>query len=363
MNNSILIHSPIGYTGYGVVGLNIVKAFHAANVDTTVFPIGASMSNEIPNLDNEEDKILLNELINKSFDPNSPCLKIWHQFDLALRVGKGKYIAFPFFEIDKLNIREVIHLNIPDHLIVSSNWAKEVLINNNIKVPISVVPLAVDTNVFNRSINSQKSPNDPYVFIMIGKWEIRKGYDVLLEVFEKAFNADDNVELWLLGSSDKTCFTEKEMNDWHTYYKNSKLSSKIKIFPRLKTQKDVASVISQADCGIFLNRAEGWNLDLLEVMAMNKPVITTNYSAHTEFCNKNNSYLIDIDSLEPAYDGKWFFGQGNWAHIGQKQKDQAIDYMRTVVRENTRTNEEGFKTGQELSWKNTINKIQECILQ
>ena len=363
MNNSILIHSSIGYTGYGVVGLNIVKAFYESGIDTTVFPIGASMSNDMPNLDSEQDKTLLDSLANKPFDPNSPCLKIWHQFDLAVRIGKGKYIAFPFFEVDKMNQRELIHLNIPDQIVVSSSWAKEVLISNNINVPISVAPLAVDTSVFDSKLNCIKSSNDPYIFIMIGKWEIRKGYDVLLEVFEQAFNINDNVELWLLGSSDKTCFTEKEMNDWHTYYKNSKLSSKIKIFPRLKTQKDVANVISQADCGIFLNRAEGWNLDLLEVMAMGKPVITTNYSAHTEFCNKNNAYLIDIDSLEPAYDGKWFFGQGNWAHIGQKQKDQAIEYMKTVVRENTRTNEEGIKTGQQLSWKNTINKIQECIIQ
>jgi glycosyltransferase involved in cell wall biosynthesis len=362
MSNSILIHSPMGYTGYGVVGWNIAKTFHANATDTTVFPIGASVFNEIPNMENESDKTLLEQMVNKSFDPTSPCLKIWHQFDLALRIGKGKYVAFPFFEVDKLNEREIIHLNIPDHLIVSSDWAKQVLIQNNIKVPISVAPLAVDINTFDDSLNKTKKPEDPYVFIMIGKWEIRKGYDVLLEVFEKAFDENSNVELWLLGSSDKTCFTQKEMDDWHSFYKSSKLSSKIKIFPRLKTQKDVANVISQADCGIFLNRAEGWNLDLLEVMSMNKPVITTNYSAHTEFCNHNNSYLINIDSLEPAYDGKWFFGQGNWAHIGQNQKDQAIEHMRAVVRENVRTNEEGKKTGQTLSWKNTIKHIQECII-
>ena len=98
------------------------------------------------------------------------------------------------------------------------------------------------------------------------------------------------------------------------------------------------------------------------MMSMNKPVIATNYSTHTEFCNRNNAYLIEIDSLEPAYDGKWFFGQGNWAHIGQNQKDQAVTHMRTVVRENIRTNEEGKKTGQALSWNNTIKHIQECMV-
>ena len=78
--------------------------------------------------------------------------------------------------------------------------------------------------------------------------------------------------------------------------------------------------MSKADCGIFPSRAEGWNLDMLEMMALNKSIITTNYSAHTEFCNKDNSFLIDISETEPANDGKWFFGQGNWAKIGEEQK-------------------------------------------
>ena len=38
-----------------------------------------------------------------------------------------------------------------------------------------------------------------------------------------------------------------------------------------------SQTMAGADCGIFLSRAEGWNLGLLEMMAMGKPVITTNY--------------------------------------------------------------------------------------
>ena len=61
---------------------------------------------------------------------------------------------------------------------------------------------------------------------------------------------------------------------------------------------------------------------------MGIPVITTNYSAHTEFCNKENSYLVDIDELELAYDGKWFFNQGEWAKIGSKQISGFVDYLK-----------------------------------
>ena len=56
--------------------------------------------------------------------------------------------------------------------------------------------------------------------------------------------------------------------------------------------------MAKTDCGVFPARAEGWNLELLEMMSCNKPVIATNYSAHTEFCDDKNCMLIDIEDME-----------------------------------------------------------------
>jgi hypothetical protein len=97
-------------------------------------------------------------------------------------------------------------------------------------------------------------------------------------------------------------------------------------------------------------------------MACGKHVIITNYSAHTEFCNTKNSYLIDIDELEPAYDGKWFNGKvGSWAKIGQDQIEQTINHMRTVhsLKQDgqLKVNEEGIKTSKEFTWENTAKEI------
>jgi len=112
------------------------------------------------------------------------------------------------------------------------------------------------------------------------------------------------------------------------------------------------------DCGIFLTRAEGWCLPLLQSMACSKPVITTNYSGHTEYCNSENSHLIDIDELEPAVDNLWFTDpQFNWASIGNKQIDQCIEYMQNIFKNRSRSNEAGLKTAQSLTWENTANKL------
>ena len=94
---------------------------------------------------------------------------------------------------------------------------------------------------------------------------------------------------------------------------------------------------------------------------MNKPVIATDYSGHTEFCDKNNSYLVDINETEAANDGKAFYGQGNWAKLGQDQYDQIIEHMRYVYKNRISDNAAGLETSKKFSWENSASKILRCI--
>jgi glycosyltransferase involved in cell wall biosynthesis len=343
---------PINHTGYGIASLNILKELYKNN-NIAYFPIGE------PAIDNQEDYDIVYHLFSNqnSLDIHAPYVKIWHQFDLATKVGRGKYYAYPFFELDTFNKREKLHLSIPDEIIVSSEWAKKVVLDNDIKSPVNVVPLGVNTNLFNYNMPRTKT-NDSYVFLTIGKWEIRKGHDLLPKLFKAAFPNKENVELWILAAEHTSSYTKPdEIETWKNYYN----ADNIRVIPGVKSHKDVAQVIADSDCGLYISRAEGWNLELLETMAMNKPAIATNYSAHTEFCNSNNCYLVDIDEKEPAYDGKAFLRQGNWAKIGQQQIDQTIEHMRYVYNNHIKNNIPGVETVKGLSWKNSAEIISRCI--
>lgn len=347
------ISCPINKTGYGVASLNITRELNKL-YDLYYFSIGGIA------VETQEDYDLIKEVLNKQikFDCTANYLKIWHQFDLASRIGnrKSKHHALSFFELDKLNELEKTHINAVDHMFVTSEWAKQVLQNNNITTKISVVPLGVDRNIFDHT-KYDKPQNDKYVFLNLGKWEVRKGHDILLDIFEKAF-PEGYAELWLMSAEHTNNYSSaEEIEKWHNMYNRPY----VKIIDKLKDHKAVADLISMADCCIFPSRAEGWNMELLESMSMNKPVITTNYSAHTEFCNQNNSYLIDIDETEPAHDGKAFTGQGNWAKIGQAQTDRCIDYMRYLAMNRVSDNPGGIETAKRFSWENTAKTIQKYI--
>jgi|688.fasta_scaffold33682_9 glycosyltransferase involved in cell wall biosynthesis len=355
---NININCPINGTGYGITSLNITKALYASGINLSLFPIGNNIE-----CNNAEDHDLIKKLLenNSTFNYSAPCLKIWHQYDLASRIGNGHYYTFPFFEIDKLTPREIHHLNYSDSIFSASSWGKTVLQNNGVTKPIYVAPLGVDMSIFNIPENKILIEHDKYRFFHIGKWEHRKSQDILLKAFDSAFDINDNVELYLLPFN--PFLNEAENNYWFNLVENCKLKDKIKIFGRLQTQYQVAEFINLCDCGVFVSRAEGWNNEILESMALNKPAIVTNYSAHTEYCTNDNSYLIDIDDTEPANDGKWFNGFGKWAKIGDKQIEQIIHYMKYVYSNRIDSNPNGVLTAKKYSWDNTSNVIQSTLLK
>lgn len=353
----INVMCPIGYTGYGYVSLNILRSLYNNDQQSNIglYPIGN------PSLENEEDVTFIKKYMDNilSLPYDTTCLKIWHQFDLINRLGRGKYISMPFFEVDILSKRDVVNLNFPDEIIVSCDWAKNILIQNNVTTDIKVIPLGVDTNIFDETLNNELSNRDKYIFCTIGKWEKRKAHDSIIECFNSAFELDDNVELWML--THNSFLTPEEEKVWLNKVSSSKLKDKIKLFPRVKSQNDIAKIIAYSDCGVYISRGEGWNMELLETMAMNKPVIVSDYSAHTEYCTSDNSYLVDITDTEPAIDNKWFFGEANWAKISKTQIEQTIAHMRFLYSNNIRQNEAGLATAKKLSWDRTTEQILTCV--
>lgn len=348
---------PINGTGYGTTSLNIVKSL-SKQLNISLFPIGQSIECNSPDEQNFIKQLLDNSA---SFDYSAPCLKIWHQYDLAARIGNGHYYTLPFFEIDKLTPREIHHLNYSDYIFVASEWGKKILQNNNITKPITVTPLGVNSEVFKLPTSKIRLEKPNYIFFHIGKWEHRKSHDILLKAFDAAFTKDDNVELYMLPFN--PFLNEQENNYWFNLVNNCALKDKIKIFNRLQFHDQVAQFIDNCDCGVFVSRAEGWNNEVIESMSMNKPVIVTDYSAHTEYCNKDNSFLINITETEPANDGKWFNGFGNWAKIGQEQFDQIVYYMKYVYSNRIESNPSGLETAKKYSWDNTANIIQTSFIK
>ena len=355
---------PFNSLGYGRCVANLLKALHNLGNDVAFFPIGQ------PQPENQLEVELLQRTIKKQefYDWNAPSLRIWHQFDLSQHVGKGKRIGFPIFELNKFTDREIHHLNSQDMLFTCSEWGKQIIKDNNINVTTKVIPLGIDPTIFYPFKLDRKIPEisseigineNTTIFINIGKWTINKGHDVLIDAFNSAFEESDNILFIMLCQN--PFLNERQEKEWIDLYKNSKLGKKIMLHARVRTQSELADIMGLSDCGVFLSRGEGWNLEALELLSMGKHLIVTNYSGQTEFCNTNNSNLVDIDELEEAYDGIWFHGQGEWAKIGERQIEQAVEYMRKIHKlkqsGQLNINQKGIEMRHIFTWENSVSRL------
>ena len=135
--------SPINQLGYGIAGLNIVKSLSELEHEISLFIIGQPEAGP-------EHANMLKSCINKAGVPNfsAPCIRIWHQHDMAQFATSTKRIGFPIFELDTFNDVELHNLKSVDELFVCSEWAKNVIKENNINIPTTVIPLGVDSNIF-----------------------------------------------------------------------------------------------------------------------------------------------------------------------------------------------------------------------
>jgi len=236
-----------------------------------------------------------------------------HHADLTIRhywppdfrrpsTGKlAMILPWEFWGVPRVWI-EQIQRNI-DELWVPSNFVREVFVRNGVDAErIAVIPNGYDPRVFTPEGPSLRPQGcRGFIFLFVGGAIPRKGIDLLLEAYESAFKASQDVTLVLL------------MSDPNGAYQHNSRFAEIKtaatnperrhILPMSETLSDLAlaQLYRGADAFVLPYRGEGFGMPLLEAMACGKPVITTAEGPAKDFCNAANSYLIQATS-EPVPD-------------------------------------------------------------
>ena len=350
--------APMARTGYGIVAVNLLKALNNLGVNVALFPRGPI------DVSSEYHVLIKNSMERQSFyNPSAASIRHAHQLNLAKHVGRGKRIGYTVFELDQFSDSEVHHMKALDKLLTCTQFAKNILIKHGIPEDfIGILPHGVDPELFFFDETTCVSRNQETVFLNIGKFQLRKGHDVLLEAFNLAFEPKDPVRLVVHGIN--PLMNEDENQSWIRHFKESKMGSRIEISHTLfDNQRELIDLMRSADCGVFPARAEGWNLELLEMMALGKHVIATNYSGHTEFADHDNCRLIPVSKLEKtnmtyANFGKQnaFSREGHWAFIGKDEVEQLVYYLKELhlmkQAGQLETNKAGITTARKYTWEN-----------
>jgi glycosyltransferase involved in cell wall biosynthesis len=284
---------------------------------------------------------------------------------MSLFAGTGTRAGLSFCETTALSDAELRQLLSLDVIMVASDWGRVTAIGAGLPADrLHVVPMGVDRVLFPPA---DLPAGGPTRFLHVGKWGHRKGQDVLLEAFAAAFSPSDDVELCLMSAN---LMRESRDGLWHEIVAANPMAGHIRVLPRERTREGLASRMTEAHCGVFPARSEGWNLPLVEMLSMGRHAIATYYSAHTEYLTSDNARLIDVDELEDARDPRWTSvystrGTGQWAHLGRRQVEQLVHHLREVhearVAGRLAPNQAGIETARSLSWSNTATAIEAAL--
>jgi glycosyltransferase involved in cell wall biosynthesis len=225
---------------------------------------------------------------------------IWHEqprIEWMTSTFKRNIAVVPF-ETTRIPQSWVPRINYFDALLVPCEQNVTMMRESGVTVPISVVHWGVDPKLF---YPIKRNTRRPFTFGTMGMLSLRKGTDVLVDAFERAFPNGEDVRL--------ICKTSGR------YYPFMHPDKRIvPMVGPVSHAEMMDEFMAEIDCFVFPTRGEGFGLTPLEAMATGVPAIVTNWSGPVEYMNDNVGWRLDhtmdkaVDFTEKVYKedcGEW----------------------------------------------------------
>lgn len=193
-----------------------------------------------------------------------------------------------------------------DEVWVVSDFCKNVLTEYGVSKPITVIPNAINTSLYNTNVKPHyfDPPLKSFVFVCVASWNFRKGQDVLLKAYVNEFSSSDDITLLFVNTYGENGKNDKTTQDIKKAILNKPDFPHIARSGRSIPEYDMPRIYR--GCGAFVlpSRGEGFCTPYLEAGSCRLPVISTRHGGQLMFLNDENSYLVDIDGLKECEMGK-----------------------------------------------------------
>lgn len=187
----------------------------------------------------------------------------------------------------------------------------------------------------------------------------RKNPEAVLEAFRKAFSGKINAKL-LIKTSGAILFPVQNQR-LNKCIEKMNLREYVTIINDDLTDVQMHSLLNCCDVYISLHRGEGIGLGLLEAMALEKPVVATNYGGNTDFTKEGLSFPVSYKLVAPQkeqQDLSAYKYVQNWA---EPNIDEAAEYLRLLYEDPSLRRSVGQKAEEYVSQKYSIERFVEKI--
>lgn len=263
-------------------------------------------------------------------------------------------IGFGVFEGSKIHTSWKYYCDKAKKILVPSNHVKQAFINGGVdENKLFIVPEGVNRSIFNDNIPKDK---DIFTFLYVGGWsqytKDRKGLDIALKAFTEEFT-DEPVRFI---AHINTAYAVLNYSELVKSLNLTGCASKIYLHTDFLTSDQLAKMYRNADVFVAPTKAEGFGLNILESMSCGTPAIVTGYGGQMDFCNKDNSWIIDYDMIK-ATDHNIFYEEAFWGY-------PSINHLRKLMRESYENKDllgqkskNSILTAKQFTWDNAVEKF------
>jgi len=303
----------------------------------------------------------------KQFFKNTTGIEIHirHQFPPNLTPPKsGRWVIIQPWEFGSLPKEWVdVFSKDVDEMWVPSNYVREVYIESGIpKDRVFVIPNGFNPNKFNR--NGEKyalKTKKKFKFLFVGGTIYRKGIDILLKAYTTHFKKSDDVCLVIKDMGGNSFYDRQTFTNQINEIINDKNAPDIEYIDEFLSEEELRGLYQTVDILVHPYRGEGFGLPILESMACGTSVIVTNGGAALDFCNAENSFLVDAEKTFYKEKKVGELETVNHPWLYEVSLDELKSKMKYVFENVLEVKEKGKKSFEyvhsNFTWENAVKKI------
>ena len=394
MKPLFVISCPIDtYSGYGARSRDLVKAIIETNkYDVKILPQRWGNTSWGFIEDHLEWNFLKEFILTTPQLPTQP--EIWAQITIPNEfqpVGKYNIGITAGMETTAVKGEWIEGCNRMNIVITSSEFAKKTfeLMDYEIKnqqgqtqgrlkltTPIEVLFEGANTNIY-KVIDTPCSLDiqikEDFAYLFVGHWmqgelgEDRKNVGLLIKAFYETFK----------NKSKKPALILKASGGVSSYMDRDELLKKIEIIKKTVVANSLPNIYllhgeftdeemnelynhSKVKAMVSLTKGEGFGRPLLEFSLVKKPIMTTNWSAHTEFLSKEFTTLMngELKNLHPSVLNDWFVKEAQWFNVNPMEVNHYLkDIFENYKKYQNNANRQAYKSKTEFSWDKMKEKL------